>query len=84
VDFDENALPEIAIADFLVRPAPEQKPDDQHKGTVIYCIDISGSMSLTEKVPELQGNITVNFVNSLYLTDINRYLTVVIPLTQIL
>jgi len=36
--------------------APEKKPEP--KGMVVYCIDISGSMNTTVRLPDIQCKIT--------------------------
>ena len=38
---------------------PEKK--EESKGMVVYCMDISGSMSASVRLPELQGNVTGGF-----------------------
>lgn len=55
LDKDEKEIPNSCVADFLLSPPKIAKSVEQSKGIVVYCIDISGSMSQTTPVPKLQA-----------------------------
>jgi hypothetical protein len=57
-DFNEHQLCKKSTVDYIIAPAPQVTDSDTkvlNKGRVIYCIDISGSMSVTTEMPGLQG-----------------------------
>ena len=61
-DFNEHQVCKKATVDYIISPAPTVSDGDVRpvdKGTVVYCIDISGSMSVTTQMPGLQGNYLI-------------------------
>lgn len=49
-------VPEGSTGEYMLSPALEQGVETQSSaGLLVYCIDISGSMSVSSKLPDLQG-----------------------------
>ena len=53
ISIDE--VPGKPYLDYLLLPAQNKQAKSASKGIVVYCIDVSGSMSCTTQIPELQG-----------------------------
>ena len=66
-DMSKEEVPTQEMTDFALTP-PSEAPDGEEnaskgeksekgpsKGYLVYCLDISGSMSCTNQLPELQG-----------------------------
>ena len=59
----ESIIPITPVYEYLLSPAPSLKevaegPDTSlsgGSGVLVYCVDVSSSMSVTVDVPELQG-----------------------------
>lgn len=51
VELAVEELPKTEARDYVLEPAPENKDMQQSEGTVIFCIDISGSMCVTKQIP---------------------------------
>lgn len=65
IDIVDEEIPKQDTIDFLLAAAPEPVEDDKSAeesakvlrktGTVIYCVDVSGSMASTTQLPSLQS-----------------------------
>ena len=63
LDISDEELPKEANVDYMLEPANAATAEAETKGMLLYCIDISGSMSSTVRTPNLQGEyINCSFV----------------------
>ena len=54
---DKDQVPKQNMVDFLLETSAQLAQNSaESKGSIVYCIDVSGSMSVSTAVPELQGN----------------------------
>ena len=49
----KSDIPAEPTVEFLIAKPGEKKLDTE--GIVVYCIDVSGSMSVSSELPQLQG-----------------------------
>ena len=64
-----DRIPKDPNVDYMVAP-PEGSLEQQSKGVILYCIDVSTSMGSTFRIPSLQGKARCS--------SIKRYLYVYI------
>lgn len=53
-----SEIPHTPVVEYMIAPPPVSKSvSEKDRGTIVYCIDISGSMSTTENCSNFQGNL---------------------------
>lgn len=57
-----DRIPKHTNVDYMMAP-PEGSSEQQSKGVMVYCIDVSTSMGSTFRIPSLQGKSdTVTYI----------------------
>ena len=55
----DGELPHMATTEYMLEaPRPASPAHQAGRGMVVYCMDISGSMSVTTKLPDIQGRLS--------------------------
>ncbi|XP_070561239.1 circularly permutated Ras protein 1-like [Ptychodera flava] len=63
IDIQKEEIPKTEQVDFVLAPAVAVESDQTEapvtsQGVVVYCMDVSGSMGTTTKIPDLQAHWT--------------------------